>query len=86
MALHAQAHVISEPVQAKPIHPDGLYRWQHFEFLIPFSRETWRQRILQGRAPRPASQSPNCTAYRGSDILAWLANPDGYNAASQKKN
>ncbi|MFF7398847.1 helix-turn-helix transcriptional regulator [Achromobacter sp. NPDC008082] len=84
MARQAQAHVTREPVQAKPIHPDGLYRWQHFEFLIPFSRETWRQRILQGRAPRPASQSLNCTAYRGADILAWLADPDGYKAVPQK--
>lgn len=82
-ATQHQSTVASAPVPA-PIHPDGLYRWGQFAALVPFSRETWRQRILQGRAPGPISQSPNCTAYKGADILAWLADPDSYKAVPKK--
>ncbi|WP_223306439.1 helix-turn-helix transcriptional regulator [Achromobacter insolitus] len=82
---HAAQHQApaAAPAAQVAIHPDGLYRWGQFAALVPFSRETWRHRILQGRAPRPVSQSPNCTAYRGADILAWLADPDGYQAVSK---
>lgn len=83
MAHTATNHTNAAPAPAL-IHPEGLYRWNQFAALIPFSRETWRHRILQGRAPRPASRSPNCTAYKGADILAWLADPDGYKAAPKK--
>lgn len=84
MADAAQHQAPAAAPSAAPIHPDGLYRWRQFSALVPFSRETWRHRILQGRAPRPASQSTNCTAYKGADILAWLANPDGYEAVPKK--
>ncbi|CUJ80192.1 MULTISPECIES: helix-turn-helix transcriptional regulator [Achromobacter] len=83
MAHAAQREAPAAPAPA-PIHPEGLYRWSQFSALIPFSRETWRHRILQGRAPRPVSQSTNCTAYKGADILAWLADPDGYKAVPKK--
>ncbi|MFE0843447.1 helix-turn-helix transcriptional regulator [Achromobacter insolitus] len=83
MAHAAQQQTTAAPAAQAAIHPDGLYRWGQFAALVPFSRETWRHRILQGRAPRPASQSPNCSAYRGADILAWLADPDGYQATSK---
>ncbi|PWF25005.1 helix-turn-helix transcriptional regulator [Corticimicrobacter populi] len=62
----------------KGIYPDGLYRWKEFAGLIPYCRETWRQRVLAGTAPAPKRISANSTVWRGSDLLAWLANPNEY--------
>jgi predicted DNA-binding transcriptional regulator AlpA len=58
--------------------PEGLYRWEAFADRLPFGRETWRRRRMEGRAPQPAMDDPGCTAWRGADLLAWLANPKGY--------
>ncbi|MGN6024619.1 helix-turn-helix transcriptional regulator [Alcaligenes faecalis] len=63
---------------APTIHPEGLYRWDEFADRIPFSRETWRKRILAGQAPAAKLVSRACTAWKGADILAWLNNPDSF--------
>ena len=60
------------------IHPEGLYRWDEFADRIPFSRETWRKRVLAGQAPAAKLVSRASTAWKGEDILAWLNNPDSY--------
>jgi len=65
------------------IRPEGLYRWNEFEDRIPFSRETWRQRVNAGRAPKPRSAGENSTVWRGADILAWLEDPVGYKAPEE---
>ena len=65
---------------APTIYPDGLSRWRDLAPRIPYTREGWRYRINNGTAPKPATGSRHFTAWRGSDILAWLRNPDGYNA------
>lgn len=63
---------------APTIHPEGLYRWDEFADRIPFSRETWRKRVLAGQAPAAKLVGRACTAWKGADILAWLNNPDSY--------
>jgi len=60
------------------IHPEGLYRWKEFADRIPFSRETWRKRVLIGAAPAPIRISGACTAWKGAAILEWLKDPNGY--------
>jgi len=65
---------------AQAIYPDGLYRWRDLEPRIPFTREGWRYKISKGTAPKPATGTRHFTAWRGRDILAWLQDPDGYNA------
>lgn len=35
------------------LHPKGLHRWNEFADRIPFSRETWRQRIHVGEDGLP---------------------------------
>ena len=67
-----------EGYAAKQIHPEGLYRWKEFADRIPFSRETWRKRVLAGTAPSPQNLGSTCTAWRGADILAWLKNPNTF--------
>lgn len=63
---------------AAQIHPEGLYRWKEFADRIPFSRETWRKRVLGGAAPAPIRIGGSCTAWKGAAILAWLKDPNGY--------
>lgn len=60
------------------IVPEGLYRWETVAPHIPLSHESWRQRVQGGRAPKPIKLSGRCTAWRGADILEWLADPVEY--------
>lgn len=60
------------------LSPDGLYRWREFQHLVPVSRETWRKRVLAGRAPKPEKLGERCTYWRGQELLEWLKDPDGY--------
>lgn len=71
---------------AQAIYPDGLYRWRDLQPRIPFTREGWRYKISKGTAPKPATGTRHFTAWRGRDILAWLEDPDGYNAAEAQTN
>ncbi|HUH61070.1 MAG TPA: AlpA family phage regulatory protein [Candidimonas sp.] len=69
-------------IEQKPmtILPEGLYRWETFAPHVPLSQESWRQRVHDGRAPKPIKLSGRCTAWRGSDILQWLSDPTDYRA------
>ena len=84
VTTHTEPRRGRHPVDA--IRAEGLYRWNEFEDRIPFSRETWRQRVKAGRAPKPESLGENCTVWRGADLLAWLDNPAGYKAADDSKH
>ncbi|WP_338616503.1 transcriptional regulator [Pigmentiphaga sp. CHJ604] len=71
----AKARRRSEP---RRIEPEGQYRWGDFEHLVPFSRETWRLRVKEGRAPQPKRLGLRATVYPGKEVLRWLAAPDQY--------
>lgn len=63
--------------------PAGLYRWQTISAHVPVSRSTWYARIKAGQAPEPVlggMKSRAGSAWRGADILNWLANPNDYRA------
>ena len=68
------------------IHPDGLYRWKEFADRIPFSRETWRKRVLSGTAPASIRIGGACTVWKGAAILAWLDDPTGYRQPHGEEN
>lgn len=70
--------VIEKPGTPVVLMPDGLYRWDAIADRIPLSRESWRLRIHEGRAPKGVVLGPRCTAWRGADVIAWLADPAGY--------
>lgn len=84
------AHTAAKP--SKPskdtsittIVPQGLYRWGQIQHLMAVSRETWRQRMLAGRAPKPAIAEGQLTAWRGADLICWLENPAGYRAETHQ--
>ncbi len=46
--------------------------------LIPFSRATLWRLIKAGRFPKPIKISDSVTAWRVTDLNAWLCNPSGY--------
>jgi predicted DNA-binding transcriptional regulator AlpA len=70
---------------AAMLRPEGLYRWNDFADRIPFTRETWRQRVKAGTAPKPQPVGPNTTAWRGADLIAWLENPAGFKPSGPSK-
>ena len=37
----------------------------------------------QGRFPKPVKIGPNCSAWRVSDVRAWLADPAAWQAANR---
>lgn len=68
-----------QPDQAgQRIYPEGRYRWSALKDVLPVSRETWRLQVKQGKAPQPERMGTRCTYWRGSDVLAYLADPKGY--------
>lgn len=58
----------------------GLFRFRQFVHYLPFSRETWRLLVADGRAPQPLKMSQRCTVWRAEDIHTWLADPVHYRA------
>ena len=80
------ATIETQQATPRPIFPEGLYRWSEFANRIPYSRETWRLRVKEGRAPRPVLVDEGRTAWRGADILQWLQDPVGYKAPAEERN
>lgn len=76
--------IVEEQAIARPVilMPEGLYQWEVFADRVPYTRETWRVKMDEGKAPRPIRLTARCTVWRGSDILAWLADPLGWRAPS----
>lgn len=67
-------------IEVVRILPDGLYRWNEVKEFIPYGREKWRLLVRSGKAPAPIKLSLTCVAWRGSDLLEWLADPADYQA------
>lgn len=61
----------------------GKSRWAQLKFFIPVSRETWRQMVLEGKAPQPQRLSARCTVWDNAEIHRWLADPTGYRATAK---
>ncbi|WP_084170037.1 helix-turn-helix transcriptional regulator [Paraburkholderia ferrariae] len=56
----------------------GLSRWHQIEPFVGVSRETWRKRCLEGRAPQPIQLTLRCTVWRNEELHLYLRNPLGY--------
>jgi prophage regulatory protein len=68
--------------QAEPaaLQRSGLVRFSQIAPFLPFSRETWRKRVKDGRAPQPIRLTDRCTVWRAEDIHSWFADPLNYRA------
>ncbi|HGL6719975.1 AlpA family transcriptional regulator [Burkholderia contaminans] len=60
---------------------DGFSRWDDLQRFIPLSRETVRQRELEGRFPRASRLTQRCTVWSNREIHRWMADPLNYRAA-----
>ncbi|RQQ47866.1 helix-turn-helix transcriptional regulator [Burkholderia stagnalis] len=60
---------------------DGFSRWENLRLFIPLSRETVRQRELEGRFPRASRLTQRCTVWPNREIHRWIADPMNYRAA-----
>ncbi|MCA7966632.1 AlpA family phage regulatory protein [Burkholderia cenocepacia] len=56
----------------------GISRWNQIAPFVGVSRETWRKRYLEGRAPQPIQLTQRCTVWRNEEVHRWLADPLGY--------
>ena len=56
----------------------GYSRWQQLAPYMPFSRETWRQLVVAGKAPKPTYLTKRCKIYKNEDVHKWLADPTNY--------
>ncbi|WP_080303653.1 MULTISPECIES: helix-turn-helix transcriptional regulator [Burkholderia] len=82
LTVHA-SHVGSEASAPTPaaLPLDGLSRWGDLRPSIPLSRETVRQRELEGRFPRSIRLTQRCTVWKNREIHRYLADPLNYRAA-----
>ncbi|WP_243671857.1 helix-turn-helix transcriptional regulator [Paraburkholderia kirstenboschensis] len=46
----------------------GLFRFKQFAAFLPFSRETWRKLVLEGKAPAPIRMGGRCTVWPASEL------------------
>ncbi|WP_186072019.1 helix-turn-helix transcriptional regulator [Burkholderia gladioli] len=60
---------------------DGFSRWGDLQIFIPLSRETVRQRELEGRFPRARRLTQRCTVCSNREIHRWMADPLSYRSA-----
>ncbi|WP_185723119.1 helix-turn-helix transcriptional regulator [Burkholderia stagnalis] len=60
---------------------DGFSRWSDLRPFIPLSRETVRQRELEGRFPRASRLTQRCTVWSNREIHRWMADPLTYRTA-----
>lgn len=56
----------------------GMSRWQTLRHFIPISRESWRQLVNSGKAPKPVKLSERCSMWPNAEIHRWLADPISY--------
>lgn len=61
--------------------PTGRGRWNDIAPFVGVSRETWRQLVNTGRAPRPLRLTERCTLYDFAAVHAWIADPASYQAS-----
>lgn len=67
-------------IQTATLQKSGLLRFNQIAPYLPFSRETWRQRVRGGLAPQPIRLTGRCTVWRAEDVHAWFADPLNYRA------
>ncbi|WP_081070073.1 helix-turn-helix transcriptional regulator [Burkholderia cepacia] len=60
---------------------DGFSRWSDLRPFVPLSRETVRQRELEGRFPRARRLTQRCTVWSNREIHRWIADPLNYRSA-----
>ena len=64
----------------------GFSRWKQFFRLIPFSKEKFRQHVIQGRAPQPIRFSARCTAYANADLIRFLDDPLNFRSCNDSSS
>lgn len=72
------AQVNNDVPQALPVV--GLSRWQQIADFVAVSRETWRQLVKAGKAPKPIKLGKGTTLYKNEEVHKWMANPCEYQA------
>ena len=56
----------------------GNSQWKAIAPIVKVSLGYWTKLGLAGKAPRGRKLSSRMVVYSHSDVLRWLANPDGY--------
>ena len=71
---------IAESLHVKYLPPQGMSRASQLLPFIPFSKTTLFEWSKDGRFPAPVKLSPTMTAWRNSEVIAWL---EGQSAETQ---
>ncbi|MBB1625197.1 hypothetical protein A9974_08110 [Achromobacter sp. UMC71] len=64
----------------------ALYSWAEIEPFVRVSRETWRILVKDGSAPPKVATGARGIKYRGAEVLRWIDDPTGYEAAKPSPN
>ena len=56
----------------KHLPPQGMRRASQLLPFVPFSKTTLFEWSKDGRFPAPVKLSPTMTAWRNSEVIAWL--------------
>ncbi|WP_322063689.1 helix-turn-helix transcriptional regulator [Burkholderia cenocepacia] len=81
--MDANSHIARSSALILPLV--GLSQWRQIAPFVGVSRETWRLRCLEGRAPQPIQLTQRCTVYHNEEVHRWLADPIGYSVSQQRE-
>lgn len=62
----------AESLYAKYLPPQGMSRASQLLPFVPFSKTTLFEWSKDGRFPAPVKLSSTITAWRNSEVIAWL--------------
>lgn len=57
---------------ANPLESGGLLRLPQVLPLVGVSKSTWWKLVREGRAPQAVKLGDRCTAWRASEVAAWI--------------
>ena len=60
----------------------GQSRLKQFQEFLPFSRETFRKLVRDGKAPQPKRMGIRCTMFSNAELHKFLADPLTYQAGA----
>ncbi|KRG35227.1 hypothetical protein AK822_04725 [Psychrobacter sp. P11F6] len=69
---NASAKLEAQENHVKHLPPQGMSRASQLLPFVPFSKTTLFEWSKDGRFPASVKLSPTMTAWRNSDVIAWL--------------
>ena len=76
----------NETQTSQPLQQGGLSRAEDVLKFVPFGKTTLWSWAKAGKFPAPIKLTATMTVWRNDEVLAWLADPTGWQLANTQTN